>query len=230
LAVHGDKKQPMSESKIPSDRFHTFVAVLIALVTVIGAIISWRVASVLDAAGSADVAGLRALTDREDAITRAHILWTEHRTAHVAYTENDALAETYKALARAHPERTDLAHYGSTFGTAANQALDAIPEQYLDRDEQLDDQRDLGENIAQSSFDKDIEPQPHFANADVSRQKARGLFGAVRLLGVTALGLTIVDALKHPLRYLFLLGGLALFALAVMVALFIELLGALGLL
>jgi hypothetical protein len=49
-------------------------------------------------------------------------------------------------------------------------------------------------------------------------------------LGVTALGLTIVDALKHPLRYLFLLGGLALFALAVMVALFIELLGALGLL
>lgn len=219
----------MSNSDNSLDRFHTLVAILIALVAVVGAILSWRVAVISDQANRADGAGLRAITDREDSITRAQIILAEHLSAYVSYLKNDALADAYNALARAQPTRTDLADYASVFRYAANQALNAIPQRYLDRDERLMRERDLGAHIAQEARNKDIEPSPHFARADSYRQKIRGLVATIFLLSVAAFMLTTADAIRNPLRYLFLLGGIGIFILAVMIEGLIEIITALGL-
>lgn len=218
----------MSDSENKSNRFHTLVAVLIALLAVAGAVISWRVAVTSDLANRADGAGLRAITDREDSITRAQIILAEHLSAYVSYLKNDALADAYNTLARANPARTDLADYASVFRYAANQALDAIPQRYIDREERLMRERDLGAHIAQEARGKDIEPQPHFARADAYRQKIRYLLVTIFSLSFAAFLLTTADAIHNPLRYLFLVGGAVVFALATLVALLIEIASALG--
>ncbi|MCX7840537.1 MAG: hypothetical protein N2559_13955 [Anaerolineae bacterium] len=218
----------MSDSATQADRLHTLIAILIALLAVVGAVISWRVAVTSDQANRADGAGLRAMTDREDITLRAQIILTEHLTAYASYLENDALADAYKALARVNPGQTDLADYASVFRYAANQARDAIPQRYLDREERLMRERDLGANIAQEVRNKDVEPLPHFARADAYRQKIRLLLVTIFSLSFAAFLLTIADALHNPLRYLFLLGGATVFILATLAALSIEIASALG--
>jgi len=217
----------MSDAENSSDLFHTLVTILIALLAVAGAVISWRVAVNLDTANRADGAALRAITDREDITLRAQIILTEHLIAYAAYLENDALADAYSALARAHPERKDLAEYASVFRDAAQRASDAIPQRYLDREKRLMRERDLGAHIAQDARDKDMESQPHFARADAARHKARWLLATIFSLSFAAFMLTTADALRHPLRYLFLLSGAAIFTLATLIALLIEIVSAL---
>lgn len=218
----------MSDSTSKADRLHTPIAILIALLAVTGAVISWRVAVASDTANRADGAGLRAISDREDSTLRAQIILTEHLTAYASYLKNDALADAYKTLARHHPEQTDLNDYASVFRYAANQALNMIPQRYLDREERLMRERDLGANIAQETRNKDIEPQPHYARADAYRQKMRWLLATVVSLSFAAFLLTIADAIRNLLRYVFLFGGVAVFGMAALSALLIEIAGILG--
>lgn len=218
----------MSDSATQADHLHTLIAILIALLAVVGAVVSWRVAMTSDQANRADGAGLRAMTDREDITLRAQIILVEHLTAYASYLKHDALADAYNALARANAGRTDLTDYASMFRSAANQALDAIPQRYLDREQRLMRERHLGAHIAQEARNKDTEPQPHLARADAFRQKIRLLLVTIFALSFAAFLLTIADALHHSLRYVFLLGGAAIFTLATLTALVIEIASALG--
>ena len=217
----------MKNPETRSDLFGTLVAALIALVTVIGAITTWRVASIFDDAGSADSAGIRALTNKEDATTRATILLIEHLTAYAAYVQNHSLADTYDAFARANPGQIDFSVYAGAFRYAENQAWNAIPQAYIDREGQLDQKRDLGEHIAQDARSIDVESQPHFARADANRQKARWLFLTIVLYSLVLILLTTADAVGNRLRYLFFAGGLILFTIAILAGALVELLSAL---
>jgi hypothetical protein len=208
------------------DRFGTVIAILIALVSVVGAIMAWRVATMLDEAGGADSAGIRALTNNEDVTTRAEIILTEHLNSYIAYLENDSLATAYTALARANTGRTDLDRYASAFQSAANHAQDKIPQSYIDREGHLDRLRDLGEHIAQDARNIDVAPQPHFARGDAERQQAMWMFATVILFGVVLVLLTTAEAIQNWLRYLFLVGGVVLFVIAALVELLVEFLNA----
>ncbi len=221
------KRSSMSKSETKSDLFGTVVAILIALVSVVGAITAWRVATRLDEAGGADSAGIRATTNKEDITTQATIILDEHLSAFAAYEENKSLADAYDAFARSNSESANLADYASMFRYAANQAWDAIPEAYIDRDGKLDRNRDIGEHIAEYARNKDIDPQSHFDRADASRTSAMWLFMTFILDGMVLILLTTADAIGNWLRYFFLAGGMVLFAIAVMAGLLIELLSAL---
>lgn len=216
----------MRKSKTESDLFGTVVAILIALVSVVGAITAWRVATRLDDAGGADSAGIRATTNKEDITTQATILLNQHLSAFAAYEENKSLADAYDALAQSDAKQANLADYASMFRYAANQAWDAIPESYIDRAGELDRQRDLGEHIAEYARNREIDAQPHFDRADTSRVSAMWLFATIMLDGVVLILLTTADAIGNWLRYLFLVGGIAFFAIAVAVGLLVELLSA----
>jgi hypothetical protein len=72
-----------------------------------------------------------------------------------------------------------------------------------------------------------MESQPHFARADAARRKARWLLATIFSLSFAAFMLTTADAIRNPLRYLFLLSGAAIFTLATLIALLIEIVSAL---
>ncbi len=215
----------MTDSESAPDRFRALVAVLIALVSVMGALTSWRVSVALGNAGGEDSAALSAVAEKEYIATYAAIVVMQHRDAFVAYAKDDLLAKAYEVGTQGKPERTDLSDYARALRSAANHALDAIPQAYIDREGHLDQVRDMGEHIAQGARDKDVEPLPHFASADAARQKALGLIAAIILLGLVLLSLTLADAAPNRLRYLWLGSGIGLFSLAVSIVLLVELPG-----
>ncbi len=208
-----------------SDNLSTAIAVLIAIVTVIGALTAWRVAVALSDAGTADTLGLLAAVEKEDVTTQATITLTGHRMAYVAYVRDDALANSFDDLYAANPLRGDLSNFSYAFRLAANYAREFIPATYLDRDEKLDRTRDLGENIAQLALARDINPQPHFDTSDTGRLKAQWLLATIILLGVVLILLTLADAIQNFLRYLVLVSALGLFGISVLLFAYIEFIG-----
>jgi hypothetical protein len=160
----------MSNPKTRPDLFGTLVAGLIAPVTVIGAITTWRIATILDGAGGADSAGIRALSNKEDATMHATILLVEHLTSYAAYVQNHSLADSYDEFALTSPGQVDFSTLAGAFRNAENQAWDAIPQAYINREGQLDQKRDLGEHIAQDARSTDVDPQPH-SNGRISSRK-----------------------------------------------------------
>ena len=215
----------MSNSRAESDPFRTLVSTLIAVVTVVGAIIAWRTTVALGNAGGGRTAGLLALADKEDATTRATNTVLAYLDSYAAYVRDHSLANAYQSLADANPERTDLANSASAFRLAANYALDQIPAIYVDRNHNLDRARLLDEYVAEYSKDKDVEPQPHFSAADTSRLKAEWLFTSLILLGVALVLLTLADAIENPLRYLCFLAAVGIFLIGTLAMLWIELFG-----
>ena len=214
----------MDSSEKP-DHVKTFIAVLIATVTVVGAIIAWRAAVALGDASNANTSGILATVEREDVKTRATITLIGHHAAYSAFVRDAALAKAYDNLADVHSERTDLYNYARAFRLAANYAVNLIPAAYLDRDEKLNEPRDLGENIAQDSLNKDVEPEPHFTLSESSQQNAQWLIADLILLGVVLVLLTLADAIRNFLRYLFLLSGMGLFGMGILIALVAEFFG-----
>lgn len=213
----------MHDSEWGSGCFSTFIAVLIAMVTVVGAIIAWRVTVASNNAGGADTLGILAAIEREDVTTRATTTVMGHLTAYSAFIRDNSLAKAFDALAVANPQRTDFSNFARAFRSAANYSQDFIPPRYFDRNKELDRQRDLGAHIAEYSINKDVEPQPHFAAADKSRQKARWLLVNLILLGGALVLLTMANASEHPLRHLFWLGGVSLFGVGTLASLLVEL-------
>ncbi|MCA1553902.1 MAG: hypothetical protein LC737_05945, partial [Chloroflexi bacterium] len=183
------------------NRFSNMVAVLIALVTVVGAIVAWRVSVALSDAGSADTAGLLAVVDNEDATTHATIFALGHQTAYAAFLRDDRLSRALRALG---DQYTVLAN---SLDQAATRALDYIPRAYLDREENYNVQRDVGEDVAESTINKDVNSKAKFDAADVSRGKAQWLLLMLIGLGGALLMLTSADAIQNALRYLFLVLG-----------------------
>ncbi|MCA1552913.1 MAG: hypothetical protein LC737_00895 [Chloroflexi bacterium] len=200
-----------------SNRFSNMVAVLIALVTVVGAIVAWRVSVALSDAGSADTAGLLAVVDNEDATTHATVYALGHQTAYAAFLRDDRLARALRSLG------DQYTTFANSLDQAATRALDYVPRAYLDRDENYNVQRDVGEDVAESTLNKDVNSRAKFDAADASRGKAQWLLLTLIGLGTALLFLTSADAVQNALRYLLLLGGLALFAASALGALVVEL-------
>jgi len=219
----------MTPEPSSSDRVSTLIAVLIAIVSVFAALGAWRVAVATSAAGNADTDGLLAAVDREDAITEAYITLYGHLNAYARAVRHDALANALKSVedttsdtnlkARLAQERDGLIY-------AANTQRFSIPQQYLDRSQNFDQERDVGETIADRSLEKDTFPEPHFARANAARAKAEWLLLLLILLGGAFVLLTLADALKHPLRFLLILMAIVVLGVAVVGGLMVELVGA----
>ncbi len=206
----------MNQPESTSSHYSTSIAVLIVLVSVVGAIVAWRVAVALSDAGSADTRGLLAAVDKEDAATQGMITVLGHQTAYEAFVRNNSLYNAFYQLG------SNYSAQASAFESAATRALDFLPRQYLDRDDKLDVQRDLGESIAEISLNKDVNSKPSFDSADRARQKAQWLLLVLTWLGGALLLLTLSDAILNPLRYLFLLGGLGSLMLGTAAVVLIE--------
>jgi hypothetical protein len=195
----------VSEVEARTSRYSTFISIMLAVVSVIGAIVAWRVSVALSNAGSADTAGLLAEMDKADVEIAATISVIGHETVYAAFMTNKAIADGFYALG---DNYTYLAY---AFHNAANDVLNFIPRNYLDRDEKFDYQRDLGETIANSELSRDTNAQPYFNASDNARLKGQWLLIDLIGLGVSLLCLTLADAIQNFTRHLFL--GLGLFTL-----------------
>jgi hypothetical protein len=196
-------------------RLETIVAILIAVVTVIGAVVAWRASVADDGAGDADFAGLRASVLSEQTKALNDVNAYESYGAYTNYKryqelgdlleadEANAPAEEVALLERQRADNHDL--------SISNQRL--FPNKFLDRDGSYNVKRQLGEMWADAAKENDLNPGPQFAEADQLRTKANSLLVAVAILAVALVFYTLVEAVGSRMKYLLTaLGSLCMVA------------------
>ncbi|HZQ10065.1 MAG TPA: hypothetical protein VFD70_26045 [Anaerolineae bacterium] len=218
----------MSSSSEKSDRVSNIIAVLIAVVSVFAAIGAWRVAVATSAAGNADADGLLATVDRENALTGANVTVYGRMFAYARAVMDDAIASALQPIADNTTDATLKARLEEERASriaGANQLRFSIPQQYLDRDQKYDLERDIGETTADLTLERDTFPAPHFEQADYQRGKAQWLLMFVVFLGVAFVLLTLADAFKNALRYVLLALAILVFVLSVFGGILVEVRG-----
>jgi hypothetical protein len=183
----------------------TVVALLIAFVTVFGAIVAWRASVADDGAGDADFAGLKASLKAEETRALNFVNAYEHYGAYTTYAryqnlglaignELDAGGQSEDeafALARQQAEAYDLAK--------ANQYL--FPTRFINRNGVYGLQREMGELWADAAKENDLNPAPQYAEADTLRSKTNRLLGTLTLMGVGLVLFTLVEVVNDKMKY-----------------------------
>lgn len=210
-----------------ADRLQTVVAVLIAVVTLLGATVAWRAALAADEAGDADFAGLTAVLNAEQTRTLNNTTLYEHYRAFTAYLYHNELGNLIAAdldsapaaeadrLNRQKTEAWDIATANQTF----------FPNRYLNRDGSYNVERELGETWAQAAQQQDVNPEPHFVASDRLRSRANWLIGVLIILAVALVLYTLAEGLNPAfkfIRFSLALGGTFFLLLSVAAMLAVE--------
>ncbi len=199
----------MVSSTESGNRFKIIVAVLIALVAVIGAAVAWRSALIDDEAGDEDFAGLAAAVSAEETHTSSNsLMYANYRayTAYVRYNElGNLIAEDLPGVSES--EASALRHQMEEAWTLAIGASSFFPNRYLNRDGTYDTDRELGEAWAYAAQEKDLYPEQHFARADRLRAKSSWLVAIIILLTISVWFYTLAEGIDHPVKYVLALGG-----------------------
>jgi hypothetical protein len=210
------------------DRLQTLVAILIALVALVGAIVAWRASVAADEAGGADFAGLNATLNAEQTRTLDHTnLYTNYRTytTYLRYTElGNLLAGEMETAPEEEALILDQQRAEAYDSATAVQSF--FPNRYLNPDGSYNLQRELGESWAEAGQEKDLNPEPHFQTADQMRAKSNRLIGVLIVLGVSLVFYTLADALNPALkgtRYSLITGGTLFMLISVIVTIMVEL-------
>lgn len=202
-----------------SDTFQTIMAIMIAVVSLTGAVIAWQ--ATLAEPDDADREGLQATLNAEIVrFINSAVLYKNYR-AYTDYTLNDELQRQIAAdLDQASPEEE------AVLKLQQSQALDNVginrlffPQRYLNRDGSYNSERQLSEAWAQASQEVDLDAEAHFDAADAERNKISLLIGVIIVLTISLVFYTLAEGL-HPVRRglrvitavggtIFLVGGIA---------------------
>ena len=206
------------------NRLATLVAILIAVATVLGAVVAWRASVAADGAGDADFAGLRATVNLEETRALAAVTAYENYSAFTSYRRYEDLGnaivddqlqaddEAASALEAARVNAHDLA--------LANQ--DLFPNKFLNRDGSYALQREVGEIFADAAKEKDLQPDTQYAEADALRTKTNQLLLAVTVLAVALVFYTLVETVGGRLQYLLVGGGVLCMVAGSVMAILVE--------
>lgn len=208
----------------PTNHLATVVAILIALATLIGAVVAWRASVAADGAGDADFAGLRATVNWEETRALAAVTVYENYSAFMNYRRYEELGNLLveeqnqredDEAAALEPERV------SAYDLAlANQQL--FPNKFLNRDGSYALQREVGEIFADAAKEKDLQPDSQYAEADKLRAQTDQLLVAVTILAAALVFYTLVETVGRRLQYLFVGAGLLCTLAGAVMAIMVE--------
>jgi len=204
------------------ERFKIFVGVMIAIVTVVSALIAWRSALASVEAGNADDAGIAAAINREEANTIASINSSQARAAHVSYIRNVLLATELIPQEGGNGLTDDELREFTEAIEMASTNRQFFPTRYLDENWQYDYEREIGQTIAQAGRERDLEPDGHFARANDWRAKSVAFIATLVLMGISLLLFAIAETIEHRVKFALAFGGIAFLLIGAGAALSIE--------
>lgn len=218
----------------PRERGATFsllVALMLALVTIVGAVVAWRSAVAGTLAGNNEDAGLLASLNYQEAATTASIQASQNRATHLEYYRALRLAQTeveqglatiearpditqeeINALFRPVVEKADLALTNKFF----------FENRYLTEDDFYDAEREQSESLAEAAQTKDLNAEPQFIAADRYRAISVALVATLIVLAISLWFFALAEVVGHSVKYVLALGGLAFLALGSWAAWAIE--------
>lgn len=198
-----------------SDRFSVVIAILIAVSTVVGAIVAWRAAASDERAGDGDFAGVTATLNSErtnatNAVNafQAHAKYLQYREAALLRT---ALERDLAALPAESDQYLILTVELRRVIDAQSAYEQSLDYRYIRRDGTFDTARYMAEKRADAARTQSLDPAPAFAEADTFRRKTAALLATGIPLAVSLVFLTLAEILERGWRrVMFTLGTLSL--------------------
>ena len=197
-----------------SGHFKTIIAVLIALVSMLSAVVAWRIALASDTASTADFTGLTAALHAEDTRASNQAAMYAHYRAYTDYVRHFWSVQLIEADLEASPPAAQalLRREMDEAGALAVNAGYFFPGRYLSSDTgqsssvnltelKYDKQRELGEAWADAARRLDIQPEPHFALSDRARLNTIWLVGMVIMLSLSLWFYSLAQTLAHAIKY-----------------------------
>ena len=215
----------------PHDRFRTTVSILIATLTVVGAITAWRISVASDAAGSADSKGLNAALQAANTGITVSTYLTMNMGFFAEYREHQEKARLLEADAA---KEGDLKRQAALREEAIRERnLASTARGYLDLDyvsldpetgeEVFDGNRFWTANWAEASATQDLDEKPLFAQADHLRSKAWGLVLVTVALGLALFLFTAAITVRGKAKYLLAISAVPIFLCAAATVAVLEL-------
>lgn len=215
----------MSESN--SSRFETYIAICVAIATVVGAILAARATLLNDDANTADQTGLGSTLDL--ALTRSSIeaQRTQNLTAFLDYSqrrESALLMSQQMDQIDSNSERwLELDNASSAEWNKAINSRYFFDTNYYDKFNNTWDQQSFidGRLIEAASF-TDLNPQPHFDAAEAGRAKAAKFVGVIAILSVALFSFAVANVGRSGLRKPLAALGTVILIAATVVSILIE--------
>ena len=207
-----------------SETFKSFTAMMIALCTVVSALVTWRAAIASNDAKQADFDGLAATINGQEAMVINNIDASEHYQAFLKYVRYD---EMYKKVLddldakRSTDDQLDVQESNASGLAYSLQEL-FFPTRYLRTDGTYDLQRELDEKEADAARTRDVRDYVHFSKADSLRFKANVMISLLFVMGVAFWLFTLAQIIENRIKYLFAAGGMLFLVLGMVAAMVVE--------
>jgi hypothetical protein len=195
----------MSETN-SSNRFAAFLAICIAVATVVGAILAARAAVYNDAANDADQAGLSSAIDLALTQSSVEAQRAQNLGAFLQFAQHRRLAELIAQQMDQIDSTSELwAQLDRESSAEWNQAINSryfFSADFYDKfSNTFDQQAFVDRQLAEAASLKDLNPDPEFSQADGDRATAAQLIGLIAVLAVALLCFAIANILENRLRY-----------------------------
>ncbi len=191
------------------ERFKSFVAVLVAIITVLGALAAGLAAKASSDAGDGDFAGMGAAISAQKSDLINEIDAYEHYRAYTAYDRYLELG--YLLTDPNADEKTQQSLYDQqqeVWGVADGIKSTFFQARYLNPDGSYDLERELQEARAEDEQSADLNPDPYFNNADRLRGKSSFLTGDMIVLAISFWFLTLAQVIENRFKYFMALLGI----------------------
>ncbi|HSD85221.1 MAG TPA: hypothetical protein VLG46_15265 [Anaerolineae bacterium] len=216
----------MSEAN-PSNRFEAFLAICIAVATVVGAVLAARAAVYNDAANDADQAGLSSAIDLALTQSSVEAQRTQNLSAFLQFAQHRRLAELISAqMDQIDSNSETWAQLDRESSAEWNKAINSryfFDANFYDKfSNTFDQQAFVDSQLAEAASLKDLNPDPDFSQADDQRRTSAQLLGLIAVLAVALLLFAVANILGHRLRYVLAGLGVLIIVGSIAMALAIE--------
>ena len=210
-----------------TNRFETFLAISIALATVVGAMLAARASTYNDMANDADQAGLSSALDLALAQSAIEAQRDQNLMAFMEFAQHRRLAEMIvqqmKSLDANSVQWAQLDQQSSAEWDKSVNSRYFFNSDYYDKfTNTFDQQSFMDSQLAEQASFQDLNPEPHFMEAEEGRTRASQMLGLVTVLGVSLFFFALANVVESQLRYGLAALGVIILLGSSIVALLIE--------
>jgi hypothetical protein len=213
-------------------RFKTVVSVLIAAVTVAGAVTTWRISVAGGKAEAFDAQGLSAALNSANAAISVSTYLSNNLSFYISYRRHLAAADLLEKQARVSggAKRSSLLEAARRERNMAATSRGYVDADYLEFDpsdgrESFNGNRYWEAQLASERALKPLDEKPSFESADAMRLKARKLVDVTIALSAALFLFVAATAVRRRVKYLFAAAAILVFLLSSTAAVMIEIAG-----
>ncbi|NWF65052.1 MAG: DUF2834 domain-containing protein [Chloroflexi bacterium] len=198
------------------NNFKSWIAVLTAIVTVLGATAACLASVAVSTAGDQDFAGLDASIRAQKAEIINYVTAYQNYRAYTDYVRYEKMGYLmYDPQADAATDAQNYATQQEMWGVSSGLLASFVKARYIDPDGSYDIERELQEAFAEDAQTSDLNAQPYFEKSDAERSRSAFLTADMIVFAVSFWFFTLAQATEKNIKYawaalgvLFAIGGI----------------------